>query len=107
MKWAREAEEAIARVPFFVRRRVRKRVEDEAERHHSREVTLEHVHACKQKFLKNMEDEVNGYQIETCFGPGGCPNRAIEGLGPRERVGNHPGLEEPTGIPEESCERSP
>ncbi len=78
MKWARAAEEAIARVPFFVRRRVRKRVEDEAERRHSREVTLEHVHACKQKILKNMEDEVNGYQIETCFGPGGCPNRVIE-----------------------------
>lgn len=78
MKWAREAEEAIARVPFFVRRRVRKRVEDEAERRHSCEVTLEHVRACKQKFLTNMEDEVNGYQIETCFGPGGCPHRAIK-----------------------------
>lgn len=29
-----------------------------------------------------MENEVSGYQVETCFGPGGCPNRAIiyEGL---------------------------
>jgi hypothetical protein len=41
-------------------------------------VTLNHVHACKQKFIKNMEDEVKGHQVETCFGPGGCPNRAVE-----------------------------
>jgi dissimilatory sulfite reductase (desulfoviridin) alpha/beta subunit len=24
-----------------------------------------------------MENEVKGYQLETCFGPGGCPNRAV------------------------------
>jgi dissimilatory sulfite reductase (desulfoviridin) alpha/beta subunit len=24
-----------------------------------------------------MSSEIKGYQIETCFGPGGCPNRAI------------------------------
>jgi dissimilatory sulfite reductase (desulfoviridin) alpha/beta subunit len=24
-----------------------------------------------------MEDEVKGYQVETCFGPNGCPNRAV------------------------------
>jgi dissimilatory sulfite reductase (desulfoviridin) alpha/beta subunit len=24
-----------------------------------------------------MEDEVKGFQVETCFGPGGCPNRAV------------------------------
>ncbi len=78
MKWAKDAEEAVSRVPFFVRRRVRKRVEEEAERQHAREVTLEHVQACRQKFINNMEDEVKGYQVETCFGPGGCPNRAVE-----------------------------
>jgi len=78
MKWAREAEEAMSKVPFFVRRRVRKRVEEEAERQHARVVTLEHVRACKQKFINNMEDEVKGHQVETCFGPGGCPNRAVE-----------------------------
>jgi dissimilatory sulfite reductase (desulfoviridin) alpha/beta subunit len=25
-----------------------------------------------------MGDEIKGYQIETCFGPGGCPNRTEE-----------------------------
>lgn len=29
MKWTSQAEEAISKVPFFVRRRVRKRVEEE------------------------------------------------------------------------------
>jgi hypothetical protein len=23
-----------------------------------------------------MDQEVRGFQVETCFGPGGCPNRA-------------------------------
>ena len=25
-----------------------------------------------------MEEEVKGYQVETCFGPTGCPNRAVD-----------------------------
>ncbi|MBI4965252.1 MAG: 4Fe-4S binding protein [Desulfomonile tiedjei] len=77
MKWSKQAEEAVSRVPFFVRRRVRKRVEEEATRSGGNEVTLEHVKACQKRFLSNMEDEVKGYQVETCFGPGGCPNRAV------------------------------
>jgi len=78
MKWTKQAEEAVSRVPFFVRKRVKKRVEDEALREGSREVRLEHVHTCQKRFLNNMEDEVKGYQVETCFGPGGCPNRAVQ-----------------------------
>ena len=30
MQWTTEAEEAVAKVPFFVRKRVRARVEEEA-----------------------------------------------------------------------------
>ena len=41
------------------------------------EVRLEHVKTCQQRFLNQMEDEVKGYQVETCFGPSGCPNRAV------------------------------
>jgi len=78
MKWTAEAEEAIARVPFFVRRRVRKRVEEEAERFNAPMVTIEHMRSCQKRFLESMDSEVQGYQVETCFGPGGCPNRAIE-----------------------------
>ncbi len=76
MKWTEEANEAISKVPFFVRKRVKKRVEEEALRYGAKEVSLEHVQTCQRRFLTQMEDEVKGYQVETCFGPTGCPNRA-------------------------------
>lgn len=78
MKWTEEAEKAVSRVPFFIRKRVRRRVEEEAERRGSKLVTLEHVMNCQKRFLKSMADEVKGYQVETCFGTGGCPNRAVK-----------------------------
>ena len=85
MKWNREADEAISRVPFFVRKRVKKRVEEEAVRCGADEVTMEHVLTCQKRFLNKMEDEVKGFQVETCFGPSGCNNRAIDSNGlPRE-----------------------
>jgi len=77
MRWTPEAEKAVERVPFFVRKRVRKRVEEEAIRSGADHVHLEHVERCKERYLNRMEDEVKGYQVETCFGPSGCPNRAI------------------------------
>ncbi len=95
MKWTSEAEEAVSRVPFFVRRRVRKRVEEEASRANARSVTMEHVESCRKRFLKNMESEVKGYQVETCFGTGGCPNRVIEGedlVGDLEKLLEQEGL---------------
>ena len=77
MKWTEEANEAISKIPFFVRKRVKKRVEEEALRCGAKEVSLEHVKTCQRRFLTQMEDEVKGYQVETCFGPTGCPNRAV------------------------------
>jgi anaerobic sulfite reductase subunit C len=78
MRWSEEAEEAVSKIPFFVRKRVKKRVEEEAVREKAKEVTLEHVQTCKKRFLNQMEDEVKGYQVENCFGPTGCPNRAVD-----------------------------
>jgi dissimilatory sulfite reductase (desulfoviridin) alpha/beta subunit len=77
MRWTKDAEEALSKVPFFVRKRVRKRVEEEAARSGSREVTLHHVMTCKKRFLTSMDEEVKGYHVEACFGPTGCPNRAV------------------------------
>jgi anaerobic sulfite reductase subunit C len=79
MIWTEEAQQAVSRVPFFVRKRVKKRVEEEALRRGGCEVSLEHVQLCQRRFLQNMEAEVKGFQVESCFGPGGCPNRAVEG----------------------------
>ncbi|MEW5724476.1 MAG: 4Fe-4S dicluster domain-containing protein [Thermodesulfobacteriota bacterium] len=77
MKWERPAEEAVARAPFFVRKKIRRRVEEEARRTGAEVVSLAHVRACQQRFLSRQDEEVRGFQVETCFGPSGCPNRAV------------------------------
>jgi dissimilatory sulfite reductase (desulfoviridin) alpha/beta subunit len=82
MEWSPEAKEAISKVPFFVRSRVKRRVEQEAKSRGDKRVLMEHVLACQRRYLTSMEEEVRGYQVDGCFGPSGCPNRAvvIEGL---------------------------
>lgn len=78
MKWTKEAEDAIKKVPFFVRKRVKTRVEKEALAENKPQVTLTEVEATRKRFLNNMESEVQGHRVETCFGSGGtCPNRAV------------------------------
>ncbi|NDY71855.1 sulfite reductase [Desulfobacter hydrogenophilus] len=78
MKWAWDAEKEVSKSPFFVRKKVRKRIEKEAaERGHSM-VSLDDVHATRKRFLSNMESEIKGYQIEACFGQEGCPNSCVE-----------------------------
>ena len=76
MKWTREAEDTIKKVPFFVRKRVRARVEKEAKEAGKTSVSLADVKATQARYLSTMKSEIKGYQIETCFGPSGCPNRA-------------------------------
>lgn len=77
MNWSKEAEEAISQVPFFIRKLVKRRVEEEAAQSGAGMVTIEHVRSSREKFMNRMEDEVKGIQVETCFGPGGCPNRVM------------------------------
>lgn len=77
MNWTPEAEDAIKRVPFFVRKRVRARVEKEAQAAGRSVVSLADVKTTQARYLANMGSEIKGYQIETCFGPRGCPNRAM------------------------------
>jgi len=95
MKWTLEAENAVKKVPFFVRKRVRRRVEEEAREAGRRVVDLEQVKTARRRFLDSMASEIKGYQLDVCFGPGGCPNRAFsaEGLMPKlERVLNEADL---------------
>ena len=77
MQWTREADEALKKVPFFVRKRVRARVEKEAARAGRRVVALGDVKTSQARYLASMASEIKGYQLDTCFGPGGCPNRAV------------------------------
>jgi dissimilatory sulfite reductase (desulfoviridin) alpha/beta subunit len=78
MKWTSEAERVIQKVPFFVRKRVRARVEKEAADQGKATVTMSDVQAARNRFLNQMESEIRGFQVETCFGAGGCPNRMVD-----------------------------
>jgi dissimilatory sulfite reductase (desulfoviridin) alpha/beta subunit len=86
MKWTEEAEAAIQKVPFFVRKKVRKRVEGEAAKAGKNQVTLAGVKSTQARFLSKMSSEIKGYQVETCFGSGGCPNRVHSGDGLLEKI---------------------
>ncbi len=77
MKWTQEAETAIKRVPFFVRKKVRARVEKEALAEGKNRVDLEEVKATRKRFLANSNSEIKGWQLDTCFSSGECPNRAV------------------------------
>ncbi len=78
MKWTAEAEAAIGKVPFFVRKKVRARVEKEAAENGRSVVTLAEVNATRHRFLSGMESEIRGYRAEACFGSGGCPNSVCD-----------------------------
>ncbi len=76
MKWSVEADKAVSKVPFFVRRKVKKKVERFAKENGKQIVGLDDVTALKKKFLSKggMEKEIKGFQVSTCFGGAGCPN---------------------------------
>lgn len=83
MKWSRQADAAISKVPFFVRKKVKKRVEAWVAQKNKRVVDLADVEALKKKFLSKggMEKEVKGYEVTTCFGGSGCPRAANSATG--------------------------
>lgn len=75
MAWSDEATKAIDNVPFFVRKRVKARVEAEAAAKGRFRITLKEVEETRKNFLSGMHKDVEGYRIEACFGESGCPNR--------------------------------
>lgn len=77
MKWTTDAEAEIKRVPFFVRNRVRSRVQEEARNEGKQRVTMAEVNAAQKRFLTGMHAEVKGHQVDLCFGASGCPHAVI------------------------------
>jgi anaerobic sulfite reductase subunit C len=75
MKWTLEAEEAVKKVPFFVRKKVRSRIENEATKAGKKGVSLYDVKLTQARFISKMSSEIKGYQLDTCFGASDCPNR--------------------------------
>lgn len=78
IKWTAEAEAAVKKVPFFVRKKVRARVEQEAAQVGISCITLADVKATQARYLKKMSAEVTGYRVEVCFGNSGCPHRVMD-----------------------------
>ncbi|MDA3789071.1 MAG: 4Fe-4S binding protein [Desulfobacula sp.] len=78
MKWSEDADRALKKTPFFVRKKVKRKVEDFAEQKGKTSVELSDVNELKQSFLSKggMEKEIKGYEVTTCFGGAGCPNTA-------------------------------
>ncbi len=78
MKWSEEAENAIKKVPFFIRKKIRKRVEEYASQKAKLSVELSDVIELKKQFLSSggMEKDIKGYEVSTCFGSAGCTNVA-------------------------------
>jgi dissimilatory sulfite reductase (desulfoviridin) alpha/beta subunit len=78
MKWAPDAEAAIKNVPFFIRKKVKKKMEAHVREQGKDRVSLADVSALKKQFLsrEGMEKQIQGYDISTCFGGDGCPNSA-------------------------------
>lgn len=85
MKWSPEAEAAIDKVPFFIRKKVKKKVAAHVKNQGRSMVTLSDVTALKRQFLAKggMAKEVKGYEVSACFGSYGCPHTACgtAGLG--------------------------
>ncbi|MBT3175544.1 MAG: 4Fe-4S binding protein [Desulfobacula sp.] len=83
MKWSEEADRAIKKVPFFVRKKVKRKVEAHAQQKSKTSVEFSDVNELKKKFLSKggMKKEIKGYEVTTCFGSSGCPNTANSGTG--------------------------
>jgi anaerobic sulfite reductase subunit C len=76
MKWTPDAEASIKNVPFFVRKKVRSRIENETAAAGKKIVSLSDVKAAQAQFMSKMGSDIKGYQVDTCFGSNGCPNPA-------------------------------
>ena len=86
MKWASEADEAIKKVPFFVRKKVREKVEQYARDKGRTLVGIADVKAAKKKFVSSMSNDIKGYQLDRCFGASGCPHAALSCEGIMEKA---------------------
>ena len=78
MKWSPEAEAAVNKVPFFIRKKVKKKVAAHVENLGRSMVHPADVTALQQQFLAKggMAKQVKGYDVSTCFSSQGCPHAA-------------------------------
>ncbi len=75
--WDSEAEKTLRRVPFFVRKRVRTKVEEEVAAAGRNRVTTADLEESKRRHMKRLSEGVKGYSLEACFGSSGCDNSVV------------------------------
>jgi dissimilatory sulfite reductase (desulfoviridin) alpha/beta subunit len=80
LSWEPDAEKLLGRVPFFVRHRVRKKVEEEVTTAGRTRVTVADLEESKKRHLQRLSEGVKGYTLETCFGGSGCQNAAVRSV---------------------------
>jgi dissimilatory sulfite reductase (desulfoviridin) alpha/beta subunit len=77
MTWDSEAEKMLRRVPFFVRKRVRTKVEEEVAAAGRNRVTKKDLEESKRKQLRSLSEDIKGYSLDACFGSSGCHNAVV------------------------------
>jgi dissimilatory sulfite reductase (desulfoviridin) alpha/beta subunit len=77
ISWDSEAEKMLRRVPFFVRKRVRTKVEEEVAAAGRNRVTKTDLEESKRKHLKSLSEDIKGYSLDACFGSSGCHNAVV------------------------------
>ncbi len=82
MEWQSEAEKKLNRAPFFIRKKIRALVENEALRQGDSLVSLKHLQDCREKFFTGVQtgptEPTPAYSVETCMGSDSCPNNLIK-----------------------------
>ncbi len=80
MRWEKEAEVLLQKVPFFVRGRVKKKIEDFVRQRGKEIVTKEEMLAAKRALREEASRAQEGFSVEGCFGASGCPNAVTASL---------------------------
>ncbi|OAG27875.1 4Fe-4S binding protein [Thermodesulfatator autotrophicus] len=74
MKWEPEAEALLKRVPFFVRKKVKKKVEEFVRARGEATVTRESMLAAREALRDKAAQAEKAFSVEGCFGISNCPN---------------------------------
>lgn len=77
LPWDTDAEEAVGKAPFFVRSKIKAKVEEFCIAEGKKRVTLDIVNRAKNNFTAKMHEHIKGYQTSSCFSSSGCPNRIM------------------------------
>ncbi len=74
MEWTDEALKRLKKVPFFIRKRVKRQVEEYLKKKGKNTVDLEGLLEAKKVLLKKLSEAEKAFEVSGCFGTDSCPN---------------------------------